>query len=50
MSQRFAYVAYKKKLTSDPRPLDAFTLGQFQAWIAECGAIASDLDMFAPDT
>ncbi|MEA9612294.1 hypothetical protein [Xanthomonas campestris] len=31
-SQRIAYVAQKKALADDPRPMDAYTLEQFQAW------------------
>lgn len=31
-SQRIAYVAQKKAVAADPRPMDAYTLEQFQAW------------------
>ncbi|KAB7770867.1 hypothetical protein [Xanthomonas maliensis] len=31
-SQRIAYVAQKKAVASAPRPMDAHTLEQFQAW------------------
>ncbi|MBV6810515.1 hypothetical protein KWH19_12110 [Xanthomonas campestris pv. pennamericanum] len=31
-SQRIAYVAQKKALADDPRPMDAQTLEQFRAW------------------
>ncbi|NIK34748.1 hypothetical protein FHY15_003941 [Xanthomonas arboricola] len=31
-SQRIAYVAQKKAVATDPRPMDAYTLEQFQAW------------------
>ncbi|MFA0922664.1 hypothetical protein [Xanthomonas fragariae] len=31
-SQRIAYVAHKKALADDPRPMDTYTLEQFHAW------------------
>lgn len=31
-SQRIAYVAHQKALADAPRPMDACTLEQFQAW------------------
>ncbi|WP_349657288.1 hypothetical protein [Xanthomonas sp. 10-10] len=31
-SKRITYVAQNKALADDPRPMDAYTLEQFQAW------------------
>lgn len=31
-SQRIAYVAQQKAVADDPRPMDGYTLAQFQAW------------------